>query len=122
MSNFLKFVENMSGRRGRTKTTSLSHNKKSNTYITSSRTDPNLRSPPNKKTNKLELHFKQTAPNPQSVVELATEGPSTSALPPSPTELNVHSPPTNHPEESISDPQHFYPVYSPPLRLNQIPK
>ena len=64
-----------------------------------SRTDPSLRSPPNKKTNKLESYFKRTVPHPRSVVELATEEPSTSALLPSPTELNVDSPPTIHTEE-----------------------
>ena len=95
------FVENLSGRRGRPKTTGLSHNKKSNTY-TSSRNDPNLRSPPNKKTNKLESYFKRTAPNLPSVVELATDEPSTSGLPPPATELNVDSPPSIHPEDPTS--------------------
>ena len=93
----------MGGHWGRPKTAGLSHNKKSNKYILSSRTDLTLRSPPNKKTNKLESYFKRMAPNPPSLVELATEEPSTSALPPSPTELNVHSPPTIHPEEPTSE-------------------
>ena len=62
---------------GRPKKTGLSHNKKSNMYITSSRYDANMRIPPNKK-NKLESYFKRAAPNPPSVVELATNEPSTS--------------------------------------------
>ena len=61
-----------------------------------------MRSPPNKKTNKLESYFKRTAPNLPSVVELATDEPSTSGLPPPATELNVDSPPSIHPEDPTS--------------------
>ena len=61
-----------------------------------------MRSPPNKKTNKLESYFKRTAPNLPSVVELATDEPSTSALPPSATELHVDSPSSIHPEDPTS--------------------
>ena len=63
--------------RGKTQKTGLSHNKKSNTYITPPRY-ANLRIPQNKKNNKLESYFKRTAPNPPSVVDLAIEEPSTS--------------------------------------------
>ena len=93
----------MSGRRGRPKTPGLSHNKKSNTYITSSRTVPNLRSPRNKKANKFESYFKRMAPNPPFLVELATEEPSTSALPPSPTKLIVGTRTAIHLEEPTSE-------------------
>ena len=85
----------MSGRRG-------SHNRKSNTYVTSSRSDT-IQSPPNKKVNTLELYFvskyksstTESQPlspvesNQSSVTSAQTEEAPSASQPPSPSPIQL---------------------------------
>ena len=109
----------MSGCCGRPKTTGVSHNRKANTYVTSSRSDP-IQSPPNKKVNTLESYFvskyksSTTESQPLSPVESnqssvtsaqTEEVPSASqSLSPSPIQLDECSANTIPTEDVLSAP------------------